>query len=207
MSDPLRAALPLAAFLALACVFSPEARAVVGPDLKQKARKLKRAPDLRTRPQEEIRWVVEKWPDGKVRKKTPYKGGNIHGTVEEHFASGKIRARTPYAEGVLQGVAQTWFESGRLASKVPYKAGKTDGTAEHFFDADGKPPGRGVPKSIERYDSAHRLHGKCEYWRAPGVREKTLTYVAGKLHGACEYFDADGKLERREKWVEGRKVE
>ncbi|MHC4916637.1 MAG: toxin-antitoxin system YwqK family antitoxin, partial [Planctomycetota bacterium] len=182
------AATVTAAILLLACACSSEARAVVGPNLKQKARGLKRAPGTRTRPQEQIRWAVMKWPDGKIRKKTPYKGSKIHGTVEEYFRSGKLKAKTPHAEGVLQGVAQTWFESGRLASQIPRKAGKIDGVAEHFFDASSKPPGKRVPRSIERHDAAKGLHGKCEYWSAPGVREKTLNYVDGKLHGVCEYF-------------------
>jgi antitoxin component YwqK of YwqJK toxin-antitoxin module len=308
----------------LVCLLAAPARASTPALMREKVGKLKPKP----KPEQLIRWVVEKYADGKVKKRTPYKGDVIHGVVEEYYSNGKLKSKTPYLEGVLEGTAEAYLSSGRRDSKTPYKAGAIHGVLEKYWDThsnvimsrttyanglrqgeatgwhhngnilnrrnykDDRPEGEDLQyhpanankvkvqrywsngelngaearydshgrqlseipwkdgkkhgllyvfgfnreirkqeqwetgalkwrkefeyfhlaggekklKQVESFNNALKLHGKCEYYRAVDVREKTLHYADGQLHGTCQFFDEEGKLARTEKWVNGKKI-
>jgi hypothetical protein len=70
---------------------------------------------------DDLRWVVERHPNGNVKSVTPYVGdvtrgeGRIHGLMLEYNADGKLTATTPYVNGRRHGQAGQY--SGRQVTR------------------------------------------------------------------------------------------
>jgi antitoxin component YwqK of YwqJK toxin-antitoxin module len=231
-------------------------------------------PDART-----VLWESEFWPSGRVKQKTPYVGGKIHGDVIGYWdvINSPVQSKVRYENGLKNGPAMTWHHNGNPLSERSYNDDKLIGQetqyhpanrgkvkirrywqdnqlegTEYRFDSQGRlrsefnwkhhkkhglstvfgfagettrqeqwkegvlewrkefeyfPLAGGVKesKSVETFNNASLLHGKAEYWRQSGIREKTLHYVEGKLDGLCEFYDEDGELDYLEQWVNGRR--
>jgi antitoxin component YwqK of YwqJK toxin-antitoxin module len=225
-------------------------------------------------------WESEFWPSGRIKQKTPYVDGVIHGEVTGYWdvIDSPVQSKIQYENGLKNGPAKTWHHNGNPLSDRNYQDDKLVGQetqyhpankgkvkvrrywqnnqlegTEYRFDSQGRlrsefnwkgnkkhglitvfgfggeatrqerwdegvlawqkkfqyfdlEDGAKESKSIESFNNANQLHGKTEYWRQPGIREKTLYYADGKLHGLCEFYNVNGELDHKEKWVNGKRV-
>lgn len=164
---------------------------------------------------------------GELSSETTYRNDKPHG---EAFAYGPGDGRSirRYREGLQEGLEEHFSATGKL--EVNWKADKKHGISRFLLERYGSWPtweeewvngaqvsrkeieyfllgGLTKVKKIEAYNSARKLHGKSEFWRAADIREKTLTYSDGLQHGSAEYYDPTGtKVIRREEWVKGAKM-
>jgi antitoxin component YwqK of YwqJK toxin-antitoxin module len=267
--------LSLSLFLSFICLVLP------GMSVAELPLREQLFPSAYANPQSQsILWESEFWISGRIKRKTPYVGGIVHGEVTEYWdvADSPVQSKIQYENGLKNGPAKTWDHNGNPLSERNYRDDKLVGQetqyhpaskgkvkvrrlwqnnrlegTEYRFDSQGRlrsefnwvhnkrhglstifgfngeinsqeqwnegvldwrkefeyfelADGAKENKSIETFNSANQLHGKAEYWRQPGIREKTLYYVDGKLSGLCEFYDESGQLDYKEQWVNGERT-
>ncbi len=164
---------------------------------------------------------------GELSSETTYRNDKLQGEAFG-YGPGDARSIRRYREGLLEGLEEHFSATGK--QEVNWKADRKHGISRFLLDRYGSWPtweeewasgalvsrkefdyfmlgGFTKIKRIESFNNAHKLHGKCEFWKAPDMREKTLTYTDGLQHGPAEYYDSTGtKVIRREEWVKGTKM-
>ena len=164
---------------------------------------------------------------GELSSEANYRNDKLHGEAFG-YGPGDGRSVRRYQEGLLEGLEEHFSTTGKL--EVNWKADRKHGLSRFLLSRYGSWPtweeewasgalvgrsefdyfmlgGSTKPKRIERFNNAHKLHGKSEFWRAADIREKILTYADGLQHGPAEYYDPTGtKIIRREEWVKGAKM-
>jgi antitoxin component YwqK of YwqJK toxin-antitoxin module len=262
-------------FLSFLCLAIPELAGAEQPLHERLFYSKSASPDAQT-----MLWESEFWPSGRIKRKTPYVDGVIHGEVTGYWdvINSPVQLKIQYENGLKSGPAKTWHHNGNPLSERSYQDDKLVGQetqyhpankgkvkvrrywqqnhlegTEYRFDSQGRlrselnwknnkkhglitvfgfsgeatrqeqwdegvlvwqkefryfdlASGVKEIKSAESSNYAGQLHGKAEYWRQPGIREKTVYYADGNLHGLCEFYDVNGKLERKENWVNGKLV-
>jgi antitoxin component YwqK of YwqJK toxin-antitoxin module len=156
------------------------------------------------------RVVTEKYPDGSLKKETPYLDDKIHGEVKEYWPGGKqIKSLTRYAKGLREGIAETYFDNGRIETRVPYRNDRMEGLFERWDNPTAKRDAYGntfQPVVIEQVPYVNGLkEGVRKTWRrvndaTSGVLALEEPYVKDKLHGEVKgYGPGDGRSIRRYK--------
>jgi antitoxin component YwqK of YwqJK toxin-antitoxin module len=142
--------------------------------------------------------------EGKVKTIRSWHNNKLEGREMRYDSQGRLRSEFNWHQGKKHGYVTVYgfqkeikkrekWENGALLWRKKY---------EYYYLGGGETK----KKSMETYNNASKLHGKCEYWRQPNIREKSLQYANGKLHGTCEFYDENGNIVRQEKWINGKKV-
>lgn len=71
-----------------------------------------------------------------IKKVTPYRDGQKHGTVKMYYESGDLAQKIYYKEGVKLEVT-SYYKDGTLASKRLFKDGQAEGMVKYYY-RDGK---------------------------------------------------------------------
>ncbi len=164
---------------------------------------------------------------GQLASEATYKNDKLHGEVLG-YGPGDGRSVRHYVDGLQDGLEVHYSATGRL--EVNWKGDRKHGLSHFLMDRYGDWPtweeewssgalvwrkefeyfllgGLTKVKRIETFNSAHKLHGKSEFWREADTREKTLEFANGLQHGYAEYYDPTGtQVIRREEWRNGTKV-
>lgn len=155
-----------------------------------------------------IRVETEKYPDGSIKKETPYLDGQIQGEVKEYWPGGtQLKSLTTFVKGLRQGRGETYFDNGRVETRVPYRDDKMEGLFEKWDNPTAKRDAQGVvfqPVMIEHTTYAKGLkEGPRKTWRrvndaTTGALSSEATYRNDKLHGEVfGYGPGDGRSIRR----------
>lgn len=136
---------------------------------------------------------TEKYPDGTVKKVTPWVDGRIHGDVKEFWSGGtQLKSLVHYVRGSREGNAETYFENGRLETLTPYKSDRIEGTFERHDNPGAVRDQYGQvfqPILVEQVPYAGgEKEGVARTWRRvnaanSGVLSTESAYKGGKLHG------------------------
>lgn len=151
---------------------------------------------------------IEKYPDGSLKKETPYLDGKIHGEVREYWPGGKqLKSLTRYEKGLRQGMAETYFENGRVETRVPFKNDRMEGRFERLDNPGAKRDAGGnlfQPVVIEQTAYVNGLkEGVRKTWRRvndafAGELASEATYRNDQLDGEVRsYGPGDGRSVRR----------
>lgn len=195
--------LAVIATLALAHAQTPPAK-VIG--IKPKATQATLPPVGRLRVEKEL------YPDGSLKKETPYLDGKIHGEVKEYWPGGKqLKSLTRYERGLRQGIAETYFENGRVETRVPYTGDRMNGLFERLDNPGAKRDAGGnvfQPVVVEQTPYVNGLkEGVRKTWRRVndayhGELASEAPYRNDKLHGEVHaYGPGEGRTVRR--YVDG----
>lgn len=76
----------------------------------------------------------EKYPNGKLRLRTPYVEGVKEGMETEYFESGAVKRTRNFVRGKEQGASEEFYESGKLRETRFYKNGALDGTDTRYYE-------------------------------------------------------------------------
>jgi len=175
----------------------------------------------------ETRFEVEKWPNGNVRKRTPFKNGMIDGNVEEFFENGNPASVTPYVDGKIngeqvkywdvnfvavqsrinyvdnkmEGPAKNWHHNGNILSERTYKNGKLDGAERQYH-----PAANGKVKTQRYWQDGLQTATEARY-DDQGRELSYFEYEDGKKHGDCYSFGFSHEIRWHEKWNHGALIE
>ncbi|HTL51814.1 MAG TPA: hypothetical protein VL860_04470, partial [Planctomycetota bacterium] len=122
----------------------------------------------------------EKWPNGKTKIQTTYKGGQLNGAYTENYESGKTHIKALYKDGKREGPYTENSEAGFPKLTAAYKNGELNGAYAEFDD-------KGQPHVKATY-AAGKRHGSLTEFAADG---RTVTVqidydkgVPKKINGA-----------------------
>ena len=84
----------------------------------------------------EHRTVVDRWPNGRVRRETTFVGDVLDGPSRGWYETGAPQFVYEYRNGVSEGVQRQWYPSGQIYTSFNHRAGHETGR-QRMWNPDG----------------------------------------------------------------------
>ena len=84
----------------------------------------------------EHRTVVERWPNGRIRRESTYVGEVLDGPSRGWYESGAQQFAYFYRRGISEGEQRQWYPSGRIFTSFNHQAGHEVGQ-QRMWNPDG----------------------------------------------------------------------
>lgn len=127
-------------------------------------------------------WLVERYPDGRLRSRSRLTEGRLTGVSEGWYPDGTLEIREYYVDGMCEGLRTRWHTNGVVMSQTRFVAGKPDGVFRRWH------PNGVLAEQIEFRDG--REHGTS-----------LALYPSGHLRASARV--AEGELVDNEFWPDG----
>lgn len=112
------------------------------------------------------------YPNGNIRVKGSYFGGNYNGQWTWYFLNGKIQTQGNYFYGDKNGEWKQYYENGKLSSKIQFLLGNNEGKEIYYFE-NGK-------ISTEKNYKKNIPDGKATYYEPTGKVDHYRLYKYGQ---------------------------
>ncbi len=76
----------------------------------------------------------EKYPNGKIRSRTPYVENEKEGVETEYYESGNVKRTRTFVRGKEEGDASEYYENGQIKKEMHYTRGALDGTETRYHE-------------------------------------------------------------------------
>ena len=103
-------------------------------------------------------------------------------------SSGRVKMEIPFQDGLENGIAREYDKEGNIIQLIKYKKGYVVSR-----------------ERINRYDAAHRRHGKWKWFYEDGTLKMEGTFDHGLKNGYFKEYDRQGNLLSVSKYVNGEK--
>lgn len=130
-----------------------------------------------------IGWAIERFSGGRLKSRSSFSQGLLHGLSEGYFTNGVVQVREHFAFGVQEGPRQTWYPSGQRLSEGTLVAGQQEGTYRRWHE-NGQ-------LAVE----AEFLHGKPNgpslAWHESGFLKTEASMRDGEIEDRRSYDDGE----------------
>lgn len=79
-------------------------------------------------------WLVERYPDGRLKSRSEAIGGALNGVSEGWHTNGVLDVREAFLDGVSHGTRQRWNTAGQRVSEAQIVHGKLEGTFRRWHE-------------------------------------------------------------------------
>jgi antitoxin component YwqK of YwqJK toxin-antitoxin module len=144
-------------------------------------------------------WESDFWPSGRIKQKTPYVGGVIHGEAVRYWdvAKSPVQSKIEYVNGRKNGPARTWHHNGNPLSERTYQEDKLAGRETLFH-----PAYKGKVR-VRRFWKDNQLEGTEYRFDSQGRLRSEFNWQRHRRHGLSTAFGFSGETTRQELWKEG----
>ena len=95
------------------------------------------------------------YAQGRLVRTANYRGGKLHGVVEDFGLDGALLQRTSYQANALHGPTLRYWPNGQVMQRVDYDLGLMQGAVRQFDQA-GKALGEPGPTLVKRFEQLLR---------------------------------------------------
>lgn len=139
--------------------------------------------------------VIDKYPDGTIKHKGFYTGGQLLNGYENYFENGQIERRVRVIGGSKLSVV-TYYSDGTMRSEIIYLKNKVLLWKDYYPN--------GNLEYWEEYDNNQTYYVTLNFYYINGNPQNTMQLVdkKNKLYDAKEYYlDGTLKAEGKKKWI------
>lgn len=135
-------------------------------------------------------WIIEKYPNGKTKSKTPYYQGSEHGLAKGWFPGGQKWFERPYILGKKNGVHKTWWPSGQIKHQADIKQDIYEGNVKEWYH-DGR-----LYKDFN-YKNGHEA-GHQRAWKSDGRIRANYVVENGRRYGLTGVTNCRNVVEKKQ---------
>lgn len=135
-------------------------------------------------------WIVEKYPNGVTKSKTPCYAGAEHGVVQGWHPDGSKWFERPYVLGKKEGIHKVWWPSGQIKQVAHITQDIYEGNVKTWY-RDGR-----LYKDFNYKNGQEQGHQRA--WKSDGRIKANYVIENGRRYGLTGVTNCKNVVEKKQ---------